>query len=197
MRRTLLSLTRLWVAAVSVTQPTPCEAQGPPKESASKDDIVYSACAILRDPNRYEGKKLKMRGLLVGGYHGMFLETGTCPELATEPFEPVVWLTEPSDPLVKPKIEGLKADSTRLRAFFNTAGELKKRAPSGRVWATFCGVVQAQRAYYMTLSNKRRVLFGFGHESLARAQLVYEWAEDASMDRQGGPSESKCRASGE
>ena len=148
-----------------------------------RDSPVYSVCEVLRNPTFYEGKWIRVRGELTpSDYHPGQLIAGNCPGLDTRPFSPSIALSEPGQSFLRDRVDGLKLDAARLEDFERAEQKLRAELADGQVWATFCGVFQAKGARVFTFTKNPPVLYGYGHLGGARAQLIYEYAENASRE---------------
>ena len=148
-----------------------------------RDSQVYSVCEVLRNPTLYEGKWIRVRGELEpSGDHPWRLYAGNCPGLDTRPFSPSIALSRPDHPFLRDRVDGLKLDASRLEDFKRVEQTLRAEIAGKQVWATFCGVFQAKGARVFTFPKAKEILYGYGHLGSARAQLIYEYAENASHE---------------
>ena len=149
-----------------------------------RESPVYSVCEVLRNPSTYEGRWIRVRGVLTdGGDHPSRLATGDCQGLDMRPWSPTIALSDPDQPFLRDRVVGLKVDDSRLNEFFRVVETLRAEAIDRRVWATFCGVFQAKGARVFTFPKAKEILYGYGHLGSARAQLIYEYAENASYEQ--------------
>lgn len=174
------------IASITMAVVASGAAQELGKTGGRKDPVLRSVCQLLRDPTAYEGQRLFVRGIFRTYEHGSFLQSGDCKGLHTEPWAPVVTLTVPHHPFLKPHIEGLVLDAARMDEFYKAVDLLKRRNPNADIWATFHGVFRA-KVRILKLGSKE-VPLGYGHQGAARAQLVYEYAENPSNEQ--GPTQA-------
>ena len=169
------------VCAVAMLWPT-IWAQSKGASEIVRDGPTYSACDVLRDTDRYEGRWIRVRGILVsGGGHPAELAAKNCPSpLDTGPFEPMIALSYPTQSFLRDPVPGLVVDSARLAKFWESVRALRRENSSTDIMATFCGVFQARGARVFTFPKAKPRVYGYGHLSAARAQLILEFADDAA-----------------
>ena len=188
MRSSLAQSVRLWVQSTVLLTGLSAIGHSAAQVAASSKVIrnspVYSVCEVLRNPTLYEGKRIRVRGELTpSDDHPWRLFAGNCPGLDTRPFSPSIALPRPDHPFLRDRVDALKLDASRVEDFQRVEQTLRAEITGRQVWATFCGVFQAKGARVFALPKERPpMLYGYGHLGSARAQLIYEYAENASHE---------------
>ncbi len=143
---------------------------------------VYSVCELLANPQRFNGRTIKVRGIVEGGMEGSWLESDNCPER--------FYVGEYSLP---------KAISLSYRSEFGVAAprnmahiervdqQIQKKLrkmKSSVLLLTHTGVFEARTAWKLLNNGSGdKRLWGFGHLNGFPAQLVIIDIEDPLIVR--------------
>jgi hypothetical protein len=158
-----------------------------PALAQQADPDTISVCEVLREPLKYDGKIVAVRGRLdYGGGEGTWLEDD-CTEKHTtagglEWFN-LIWTSpQPSDAAHQIAFVPISGEHAvdNLKRF---VAEILKGQERYRLWATYVGLFEAKdykTAVYVT--RGRPMLGGFGHLGMAPAQLFIKSIKDPMIE---------------
>ncbi len=132
---------------------------------------VYSVCELLANPQQFNGKTVKVRGIVEGGMEGSWLRSDDCPErfsVGENSLPRGISLSYQSEYGVAAprKMVHIERVDRQIR-------EMRQRVKSGFLLLTHTGVFET-RTDWKLLNNGAgdKRLWGFGHLNTFPAQLV-------------------------
>ncbi len=151
-----------------------------------QDSKAISVCDVIKDPLRYNGKMVAVRGYLAQTDEGAWLAEDDCPEplkaVSGFTYRNLIWLQSAESPLALHRVD-FTLDEKALEQVFRQAERLN-RGPKDRLRITYVGLLE-------TWGNIRSCTFiggdgkehpgGFGHLGAAPAQLLVKTAKDPEV----------------
>jgi hypothetical protein len=138
---------------------------------AEDGERVYSVCELLANPQQFNGKSVKVRGIVEGGMEGTWLKSGECTErysVGENSLPMAITLSYQSEYGQTP---------TRNTAHIERVGqqisEQRKKTKSDVLMLTYTGILETRTEWkILTLSSGEKQVWGFGLLNAFPAQLV-------------------------
>lgn len=132
---------------------------------------VYSVCELLANPQQFNGKLVKVRGIVEGGMEGSWLKSDDCLErfyVGENSLPKAISLSYQSEFGVAPP-----RNMAHIERVDRQIREKRQKAKSGVLLLTHTGVFET-RTDWKLLNNGAgdKRLWGFGHLNTFPAQLV-------------------------
>jgi hypothetical protein len=153
---------------------------------AEDADRVYSVCELLASPNEFDGKAVKVRGDVEGGFEGAWLESKDCPEQ----FYAEGYSLPKKISLAYRSAFGREAvrNEKHIRQVEDRVKHSSKNAKSDLA-VIRTGIFETRKVWMiLTLASGEKQLWGFGHLNGFPAQLVVTDLDviDKSVKGKGG-----------
>ena len=138
---------------------------------AEEAERVYSVCELLADPRQFNGKTIRVRGIVEGGMEGSWLESDDCPErfyVGENSLPKAISLSYQSEygPAPPRNMAHIQRVDQQIR-------QKRRRAKSGILLLTHTGIFETRTDWkVLNYGSGRKQLWGFGHGNYFPAQLV-------------------------
>jgi hypothetical protein len=136
---------------------------------AGESEHVYTVCELLAKPEQFNGKLLKVRGIVEGGMEGAWLKSDDCPNrfhIGENSLPNAISLSYQSEHGTAPPRNAvhIKQIEQQIRG--------KQRKTSVLI-LTYTGIFETRTDWkIVTSGNGEKHLWGFGHLNAFPAQLV-------------------------
>ena len=149
---------------------------------------TYTVCEILASPEAFEGRSVKVKGIVLGGLEGAWLKGENCSEkfyVGAHNLTNGLYLSARSD-----FGRSIVRNDTHIKMIEGGARN-RTSSISGPMIATYSGVVETRQHWdVVTYPSGEVRLLGFGHDNAFRAQLVVEDLVDL-LERRKTPGRAR------
>ena len=145
-----------------------------------------SVCDVLRDPVKYNGKMIAVRGFLISTDEGHWLN-GDCEEpLITNGYKwkSAIWPESPSSRSALHKV-AFEEDFEAETAMYAVRNREMKDPRHDRLWVTYIGLLETRQSMDIEVfvrPNGERQPVGFGHLGGAPAQILIKTVKDIVVE---------------
>lgn len=137
---------------------------------------LVAVCDVLRDPLRYDGELIQIRGEVVGTEEGSWLKGFDCPGvLKTDGYvwDSLISLDLPGNPLQIHQVD-FEHDFTADRRLEQKYRLLRRKLPDKCIALTYTGLFETRKEWQRMMNGKPR---GFGHLNAAPGALIIKSAD--------------------
>lgn len=150
--------------------------------AAESPERVYTVCELLATPEKFNGKVIRVRGIVDGGMEGSWLRSDDCPER----FYAAGYSLPKSIALAYHSEAGVAA--ARNEEHIQHVEELIRRRIRNRssdvVTLTYKGIFETRKEWVvLTYPSGEKRLWGLGHDNAFPAQLVVTDISDPVVQR--------------
>lgn len=144
---------------------------------AADAERVYSVCELLAAPQQFNGRSVKVRGVVEGGMEGAWLKSNDCPErfyVGDNSLPKAISLSYQSEYGDTPA-----RNTVHIERVEQQIREMQRRVKSSVLTLTYTGIFETRTDWKATtLASGEKHLWGFGHLNAFPAQLVVVNIED-------------------
>jgi len=145
---------------------------------AENAERIYTVCEVLSRPGQFNGKLLKVRGIVEGGMEGSWLKSDECPErfyVGGNSLPNAVSLSYQSEYGIAPPRNTVHIELVQRQI----QGKVRK---TNVLIMTYTGIFETRTAWKVVTSGTgENHLWGFGHLNAFPAQLVVTDIDDPQV----------------
>ena len=137
---------------------------------AQDAERVYSVCELLVNPQQFNGKTVKVRGIVEGGMHGAWLKSDDCPEpfyVGENSLPREISLSYQSEYGSAPP-----PNTAHMERVERQIREMLRKTKSGILMLTYTGIFETRTDWKVIILAGEPRLWGLGHLNTFPAQLV-------------------------
>ena len=153
-----------------------------PLFSASPETLPI--CDVLKDPSRYNGKQIAVRGYESGSDEGVYLKGDCAVALETDGIKwpNLIWLVYPGSSFALHTVDF----TLDKRSLDTAAAKVKAYKGPVRVWLTYVGLLETREPFSLQVYRDKAGVkrpAGFGNGAAAPAQFVIKTVQDVVVEK--------------